>query len=118
LGVAQAAALVPGISRGGAALAAARLREFTRRDAHRLSRRASAPVIGGATLLKALGARHRGVRQSGPAPLAAGACAAFASGLVSGRALDPDGPLWPYVAYRVALAALIVGRLGRLTSGR
>ena len=38
LGAAQACALVPGISRNGATLAAARLRHFTREDANRLSR--------------------------------------------------------------------------------
>src|SRR5438445_6616914 len=38
LGVAQASALIPGVSRNGATLAAARLRRFTREDANKLSR--------------------------------------------------------------------------------
>ena len=52
LGVAQACALIPGVSRNGATLAAARLRRFTREDANRLSRHVALPVIAGATLLK------------------------------------------------------------------
>ena len=52
LGIAQACALIPGVSRNGATLAAARLRRFTREDANRLSRHVALPVIAGATLLK------------------------------------------------------------------
>ena len=61
LGLAQACALVPGVSRSGATLAAARLRGFARADASRLSRHAALPVIAGAALLKArrLGGRAR-----------------------------------------------------------
>jgi undecaprenyl-diphosphatase len=49
LGIAQASALVPGVSRNGATLAAGRFRRFTRADANRLSRHAALPVIAGAT---------------------------------------------------------------------
>ncbi len=49
LGIAQACALFPGVSRNGATLTAARLRRFTRVDAERLSRHVALPVIGGAT---------------------------------------------------------------------
>jgi undecaprenyl-diphosphatase len=115
--MAQAVALVPGVSRGGATLAAARLRGFTRPAAHRLSRRVSLPVIGGATLLKAVRLGRRRLARRELAPFAAGAGMAFVSGLLSVRALDRDGPLWPFAAYRMGLAAVIVRRLG-LTSGR
>jgi undecaprenyl-diphosphatase len=47
LGVAQATALVPGVSRNGATLAAARARGFRRRDANVLSRHCALPVIAG-----------------------------------------------------------------------
>ena len=50
LGIAQACALFPGVSRNGATLTAARLRRFARVDAERLSRHVALPVIGGATL--------------------------------------------------------------------
>ena len=55
LGLAQATALVPGISRNGATLAAARLRRFTREDANRLSRHVALPVIAGATASEGFG---------------------------------------------------------------
>jgi undecaprenyl-diphosphatase len=114
LGVAQACSLVPGVSRNGATLAAARLRRFTRVDANRLSRHAALPVIAGATLLKGLRLRRRGLPPDSALPFAAGACAAFVSTLGSTRlirALERDSSLLPYAVYRVALAALIVGRL-------
>ena len=66
LGLAQAAALVPGVSRSGATLAAARARGFGRADASRLSWEVALPVLLGATGLKA--ARLAGV---GGAPAAA-----------------------------------------------
>ncbi len=53
LGLGQAAALVPGVSRSGATLAAARARGFTRPDASRLSWEVALPVLVGATALKA-----------------------------------------------------------------
>jgi undecaprenyl-diphosphatase len=47
LGGAQACALIPGVSRNGATLAAARMRRFTREDANRLSPRGAAGDRGG-----------------------------------------------------------------------
>ena len=61
LGVAQAAALVPGVSRNGATLTAARLRGFTREHANLLSRTVALPVIVGAAALKGARWRRRGV---------------------------------------------------------
>ena len=116
LGVAQACSLIPGVSRNGATLAAARWRRFTRVDANRLSRHAALPIIAGATLLKGLRLRARGLPPHATAPFAAGACAAFVSTLGSTRliqALERDSSLLPYAVYRVALAGLIVRRLTR-----
>jgi undecaprenyl-diphosphatase len=53
LGLAQALALLPGVSRNGATLTAARARGFAREDAQALSWRAGLPVIAGAAGLKA-----------------------------------------------------------------
>ncbi len=53
LGFAQALALLPGVSRNGATLTAARARGFAREDAHTLSWRVGLPVIVGAAGLKA-----------------------------------------------------------------
>ena len=116
LGVAQACSLVPGVSRNGATLAAARWRRFTRADANRLSRHAALPIIAGATLLKGLRLRARGLPPRSALPFAAGAGAAFVSTLGSTRliqALERDSSLLPYSIYRIALAALILRRLAR-----
>ena len=61
LGVAQAAALVPGVSRNGVTLAAARARRFTRDQANLLSRTVALPIIVGAAALKGVRLRRRGV---------------------------------------------------------
>jgi undecaprenyl pyrophosphate phosphatase UppP len=98
-GMHEAAAMVT-----GATLAAARALGFGRGGATVLSWQAGLPVIAGATALKAV--RTRGF--DGAA--AAGAAAAFASTLACGALLRPR-PLWPYAAYRTALAALVVRRL-------
>jgi undecaprenyl-diphosphatase len=112
LGVAQACALVPGASRNGMTLAAARLRGFRRPDASALSRHTALPVIVGATALKGVRLARRGVPRPVRAPFAAGIAAAFASTLAAARALplDSDAPLWPYAAYRGALAAALLAR--------
>jgi undecaprenyl-diphosphatase len=115
LGLAQAAALIPGVSRNGATLAAARARRFTREDANRLSRHVALPVIAGATLLKAIRLQQRGLPPRTAAPFAAGAAASFASTLGSTwliRQVERDRSLLPYAAYRVGLAMLVLRRLG------
>jgi len=116
LGAAQALALIPGVSRNGATLAAARLRRFTRADANRLSRHVALPVIAGATLLKAVRLYRRGTGADVGAPFAIGAAAAFVSTLLSTwliRQVERDRSLAPYAAYRIALAALILRRARR-----
>jgi undecaprenyl-diphosphatase len=112
LGLAQAAALVPGVSRAGATLAAARGRRFRRDAASRLSAEMAWPVIGGATVLKAWRLRHTGLREHLAPLLAGGACSSFSAILVArirrGRA---PGSLLPYALYRTVLAAAILVRL-------
>src|SRR3954466_352760 len=61
LGLAQACALVPGVSRNGATLTAARARRFDRLAANRLSRHAALPIILGATALKGVRLARRGL---------------------------------------------------------
>lgn len=116
LGVAQAAALVPGVSRNGATLAAARARGFTREHANVLSRTVALPVIVGAAVLKGERLRRRGVPRGYRTALAAGTVASFASTLASQRLIglvERDRALWPYAAYRTALAGLVLARLAR-----
>ena len=52
LGLAQASALVPGVSRSGATLTAARARGFSRAAANSLCWAVALPVIAGASALK------------------------------------------------------------------
>jgi undecaprenyl-diphosphatase len=116
LGVAQACSLVPGVSRNGATLAAARWRRFTRTDANRLSRHAALPVIAGATLLKGVRLARRGLPPDAVVPLAAGAGAAFASTLASRWLIgqvERNRSLAPYAVYRLGLAGAVVARLVR-----
>lgn len=115
LGLGQAAALAPGVSRNGATLAAARWRRFTRPYANLLSRTVALPVIVGAALLKGVRLRRRGVGPGLRATLATGVATSFASTLASQRLIgivERDRALWPYAAYRCALAAAVVWRMG------
>ncbi len=116
LGLAQATALAPGVSRNGATLAAARWRRFTRKQANLLSRTVALPVIVGATLLKGARLRRRGVEPNLRRAMAAGIGASFASTIASQKLIaqvERDRALWPYAAYRLVLAAIVLYRLGR-----
>ena len=122
LGIAQACALIPGVSRNGATLAAARLRGFAREDASRLSRHVGLPVIAGATLLKGARLRARGLPPGTAAPFAVGAAAAFASTLGSTWLIRQverrDRTLLPYAIYRAVVAAVVLVRLARSGASR
>jgi undecaprenyl-diphosphatase len=116
LGIAQAAALAPGVSRNGATLAAARLRRFSRDQANILSRTVALPIIVGASALKGARLARRGAPPALRRSLAAGVLASFASTLGSQRLIrlvERDRALWPYAAYRVCLAAVVLSRLAR-----
>ena len=113
VGLAQAAALVPGVSRNGATITAARALGFDREAAARLSWRAGLPIIGGATLLKLVRVGQRGLDRELRAPFAAGAVAAFASTLAAGPLLRVRRQRVT-AAYRVAFGAFALSRLHRL----
>jgi undecaprenyl-diphosphatase len=113
-GFAQSAALAPGVSRGGASITALRLLRFDRRAASRLSRRSALPVVLGATGLKAARLARRGLPRELRAPFAAGACAAFASTLLSRplvAGMDGASSYRPVAAYRVLLGIVALIRL-------
>ena len=113
LGLALACALMPGVSRNGATLTAARLRGFHRRDASALSRHVALPIIVGATVLKGVRLRRRGLPSSVAGAFAAGIGASFVSTLASVRiirAVERDRPFTIYAAYRAALAAMVLRR--------
>jgi undecaprenyl-diphosphatase len=116
LGLAQACALMPGVSRNGATLAAARARGFARADASVLSRHCALPIILGATALKGTRLARRGLPPGTAGAFAAGVVASFAGTLLSVRmvrGVDRGHSLLPYAAYRVALAGLVARRLRR-----
>jgi undecaprenyl-diphosphatase len=116
LGLAQATALIPGVSRNGATLAAARLRGFGREDANALSRHVALPIITAASALKGYRLLRRGMPPRALAPFVVGAAAAFTSTLTSTwliRQVERDRSLAPYAAYRTVLAAFVVRRLWR-----
>lgn len=114
LGIGQAAALAPGVSRNGATLTAARMRGFTREQANVLSRTVALPVIVGASILKGVRMRRRGVSAPDRAALAAGTGAAFVSTLASQALIgvvERDRALWPYALYRGGVALATLARL-------
>jgi undecaprenyl-diphosphatase len=113
LGLAQASALIPGTSRNGMTLAAARARGFHRTDANALSRHVALPVIVGATVLKGRRLARRGLPAGLGLRFGAGAGAAFASTLASTwliRQVERNRSLAPYAAYRLVLAAVVLAR--------
>lgn len=121
LGFAQATALAPGVSRNGATLTAARSREFTRDQANFLSRTVALPVISAATALKAGRLRRQGTQPGLGRALSAGMAASFASTLASQRLIkvvERDRALWPYAAYRAALAGAVIWKLSRERKAR
>ena len=98
LGLAQAAALWPGVSRNGATLAVARARGFSPAEANPLSREVGAPVTLGAVLLRR-------------APLGAATAASFAGVLAAlplVRVVDRGAALWPWAAERALLALALL----------
>lgn len=136
LGLAQTVALVPGVSRSGATLTAARLLGFRGPDAQELSRLTAVPVIAGASALKTrrLLAREFPARFAGPLALAAASSLASTllmlrmrvgpglegtegEGEASARRRAPGrvgcgriGSLRGYALYRCSLALLIAAR--------
>jgi len=116
LGLAQAGALMPGVSRNGATLAMARFRRFRRSDANRLSHRLALPVITGATLLKAWRVGQRPELAEDMPELAAGALASFVSTVLARRLIGGRRDEWTlagYGVYRAGLAAWALTRLRR-----
>jgi undecaprenyl-diphosphatase len=111
LGAAQAAALVPGISRSGMTRAVARHRGFDRASAAALAREVALPVLAGAAVLKGvrLAQRRPGIatlRALGAGTIAAAASTAVA--LRAERALSGRMPYAAWAAYRLGIAAAIL----------
>jgi len=111
IGIAQAIALIPGISRSGITISAGLVRELRREDATRFAFLLATPVILGAGAKTLLDARKATALFAQPDVLAVGFALSFLSGLAAVafmvRFLRGHSLNW-FVAYRLALAALIV----------
>ena len=104
IGVAQALALVPGTSRSGVTMTAARALGFTREEAARFSFLLGIPAIAGAGLLTALELNENGAGVPADALIAAGltffsAIAAIAFLMALVRRMN----FLPFVIYRLVL---------------
>ncbi|TMA20603.1 MAG: undecaprenyl-diphosphate phosphatase [Deltaproteobacteria bacterium] len=114
IGVAQAAALVPGVSRSGATITLGLFQDFTRDEIARFSFLMSTPIIFGAGLVKLPKMLHE--MRSGEGPVT---WAALAVGFVASAVVGTFVIRWMldylrrrtyavFAGYRVALAAAVV----------
>jgi undecaprenyl-diphosphatase len=128
VGLGQAIALVPGVSRAGAALTAARLRGLSRPASLRLALTAAVPVTLGAVALKGFRAARAGGAgervHSAPAgkhndllaPAVAGAGAAFVAAAAASplvERLERARSYVPLAAYRIGFGALALAAARR-----
>ncbi|MPZ98473.1 MAG: undecaprenyl-diphosphatase UppP [Dehalococcoidia bacterium] len=110
IGLAQAVALVPGVSRSGITMSAARLLGFERPAAARFSFLLSAPIIFGAGLVQFAGAMADG-EELRWAPLLTGALVSAVVGAIVIRfflAFLQSHTLQGFVWYRIALGSVIL----------
>lgn len=117
IGVAQAVALVPGISRSGISISAGLLAGLDRATAARFSFLMAAPVIAGAGLLEGRKMLAAGVPAADVGPLVVGFLAATVAGFAAIALLIRylrSNSMTVFVVYRVVLAAIVfVGLLAR-----
>ena len=110
VGLAQATALIPGVSRSGITIVAGLTTGLSREMAARFSFLLGSPVIAGAGLLKIGQLLGAGLDAAQLAPFLAGMVMAFAVGygaIALLLAYVRERPLHIFVIYRLALAALI-----------
>jgi undecaprenyl-diphosphatase len=111
-GLAQVAALAPGVSRAGAGLTALRGAGVERAAAERFSLLMSLPVSAGAALLTLARADRGDLRALAPGLLAGASTAAVAGALTTRRlTARPGRPLAAAALYRLGLAAVVAARL-------
>jgi undecaprenyl-diphosphatase len=107
IGLSQALALIPGVSRSGITITAARALGIRRQDAANFSFLMATPIIAGAGLLKA----HEMAHAASAGALAAGFVAATLAGFLAISALVRyvrTRSYVPFSLYRIALAALVI----------
>jgi len=110
VGVAQTLALVPGVSRSGSTITAARGFRFDREASARLSFLMSMPVTAGAVVFEGRHWHKMMESPEGMGPLLVGAGAAFVFGLIAIHGVlllvRRSSYAW-FMVYRVALAAAV-----------
>jgi undecaprenyl-diphosphatase len=110
IGLAQAAALLPGVSRSGATITAGLFLGLERQAAARFSFLLATPIVAAAGAKKVYDALKAGLSSGDQAAFALGLLAAAVSGYLCIafllRYLQRNSTL-PFVIYRVALAALV-----------
>ncbi len=109
IGVAQALALVPGVSRSGATMTAGRALGFSRDDVARYSFMAALPIIGGAALF---GLRHVPIHTLLSLDWVLGFAAAAASSFLAMRwmlAYVRKHSFGIFTVYRVVTGLLVIG---------
>ena len=112
--LAQVTALVPGVSRSGAALTALRACGVDRASAERFSLLMSLPITAGAAGLTLARSDRDALRAVGPALATGVPAAALASAATATRRrARPGRPLAGAAVYRLALAAAVAVRLAR-----
>ena len=111
VGLAQALAVIPGVSRSGATMTAALFRGVNRETSARFSFLLSTPIIGGAALKKGVELLHQGIPPEMRLPFLVGILVAGISGyLVIAwliRYLE-RGTFKIFVVYRVALGVVVL----------
>jgi undecaprenyl-diphosphatase len=111
VGVGQAFAVIPGVSRSGATMTAGLLRGMTRETSARFSFLLSTPIIAGAALKKGMEIRHTGLPPEMRLPFFVGVIVAALVGYlviaVLIRYLE-RGTFRIFVVYRVALGMIVL----------
>jgi undecaprenyl-diphosphatase len=111
VGVAQALALAPGVSRSGITISAGRYLGLSRDDAARFSFFLYAPVVGGAVVSKGVKDLHGGFPPGTTGPFVVGTLTSMVVGLVSIWALLTylrRNNYNVFVLYRLAIAAAVL----------
>ena len=111
IGVAQACAVIPGVSRSGATMTAGLFRGLTRDVAARFSFLLSTPIIGGAALKKAWEIHHEGIPSEIVLPFVVGIVVAAIVGYLAIAGLIrylERRTFGVFVIYRIGLGMLVL----------
>jgi len=111
VGISQAFAVIPGVSRSGVTMSTGLFRRMTRETAARFSFLLSTPIIAGAALKKGMEIRHEGLPPEMRLPFVVGI---VVSGLVGFAVIAwfihylERRTFKPFVVYRLALGVVVL----------